>query len=269
MHPELFHLGPFVIRFYGVLLAISFILGTLWSIQRAKKQGIKSKLVMDLTIVIFISSLLGARFFYVIFHLEEFKENWIDVISPIQSSGDLGIGGLSLLGGVLLAIVSGIFFLRIKQESVWKFADVITPAFPLGIVITRIGCFLNGCCFGKPHEGSLGIVFPDNCPAGYTFPGLPLYPTQLFSSLKGLSVLAILLLLERYKKFDGFTFWVMVILFAIGRIIIDFYRYYESSMVLATIGNVSISVNQGVLVGLIIVAIFMLFYLKHRASRLG
>lgn len=267
MHPELVRLGPFVIRSYGALLALSFLLGVIWSIRRAKKVGVNPKYILDLAIVIFISSILGARIFYIIFHLEEFKGHWLDTVSPVQSSGDLGLGGLSMLGGVVLAIVSGIVYLRIKKQNVWQLADIVAPAFPLGIFLTRIGCFLNGCCFGKPDlQGSWGILFPESCPAGYTYPGIPLYPTQLFSSFKGLAILLALLLLEKFKKFEGYSFWLMLFLFGIGRFIIDFYRYYEPSMVLIRLSGVDFSVNQAVSLLIILISIFMWKHLRHKSK---
>lgn len=265
MHPELFRIGPFVAKSYGALLALSFILGVIWSIRRAKKGGLDPKYILDLAIVIFLSSIVGARFFYVIFHLEEFKGHWLDIVSPIQSTGDLGIGGLTMLGGVVLAILSGILYLKLKRQNVWQVADIMAPAFPLGIFLTRIGCFLNGCCFGKPVPDQFGgVIFPGDCPAGYTYPGIPIHPTQLFSSFKGLAVLILILWLERYKKFHGYTFWLMLGLFGLGRFIIDFYRYYEPSMVLARIGGIEFSVNQGVSLLIILISIAMAYVLSRK-----
>jgi phosphatidylglycerol:prolipoprotein diacylglycerol transferase len=265
VHPELFRIGPFVARSYGALLALSFILGVVWSIKRAKKVGLNPKYILDLAIVIFISSIVGARLFYVAFHLEEFKGHWLDVISPIQSTGDLGIGGLSMLGGVVLAILSGILYLRLKRQNIWQVADIVAPAFPLGIFLTRIGCFLNGCCYGKPaHEHAWGLIFPETCPAGFAYPSISIYPTQLFSSFKGLAILFLILWLERYKKFHGYTFWLMLGLFGLGRFIIDFYRYYEPSMVLASIGGIEFSVNQGVSLLVILISIAMAYLLSRK-----
>ncbi|OGC76598.1 MAG: prolipoprotein diacylglyceryl transferase [candidate division Zixibacteria bacterium RBG_16_50_21] len=268
MHPELIRFGPLAIRSYGLLLAISFLLGVIWSVRRANKVGVNPKIILDLTIVIFISSIVGARMFYVIFHLEEFRGHWLDVISPVQSNGDFVFGGLTMLGGVVLAVLCGIVYLRIKKQSVWKVADVLAPAFPLGIFLTRIGCFLNGCCYGKPSpQEAWGVVFPADCPAGYAYPGIHLYPTQLYSSLKGLLILIILVLLERYKKFDGYTFWLMLFVFGIGRFVIDFWRYYEPSMVLATIQGVSFSVNQGVSLIIIFVSATMWNLLRAKSHK--
>jgi phosphatidylglycerol:prolipoprotein diacylglycerol transferase len=239
-------------------------------VRRAHRVGVNPKFILDLTVVIFISSIAGARFFYVIFHLEEFRGHWLDVISPVQGNGDIVFGGLSMLGGVVLAVLSGMAYLRIRKQNVWKVADIVAPAFPLGILLTRIGCFLNGCCYGKPStQGAWGIIFPPDCPAGYAYPGIHLYPTQLYSSVKGLLILVILLLLERYRKFDGYSFWLMLLLFGIGRFIIDFWRYYEPSMVLTTIGGANFSVNQGVSLIIIFLSALMWNLLRIRSKLTG
>src|SRR5574341_659772 len=238
MHPELFRLGPFTVKSYGALLALSFLLGVLWSIRRAKRAGVDPKYILDLAIVIFISSIVGARAFYVIFHLDEFRGHWLDIISAIQSNGDLGIGGLTMLGGVILAIVSGIFYLRLKKQNVWQVADVLAPAFPLGIFLTRIGCFLNGCCFGKPVSDHAWVI-----------------------------IFVLVLFLERFKTFQGYSFWLMLALFGLGRFIIDFYRYYEPSMVLTKIGPVAFSVNQGVSIIIIVISAAMWNYLRLKPRR--
>ena len=252
MHSVIFKIGPVVVRSYGVFLTVSFAMGLWLALTRAKKWKVKPELVLDLFLVILISSVFGSRFFYVIFHLEEFKGHAWDVINPIQSTGELGIAGLSMVGGVVLAVGSGLLYLYLKHQKVWQVADLVSPSFMLGLGITRIGCFLNGCCYGKPTDSCLGVVFPYDSAAGYFNPDTPIYPTQLFHSGAGFLILFLLLWAERHKKFDGFTFWLMFSLFSLQRIIIDFFRYYESEMVFATIGTVHISINQAVLIPVVI-----------------
>jgi len=265
MHPTLFKIGIFEVRAFGALLALSFIIGIILAAKRGKKTGLDPKFIMDLGLVILVSSIIGSRFFYVIFHLEEFKGHWTDIFNPFQSSGEFGIAGLSMLGGVILAIACGIIYIILKKQPLWKIADIVAPSFVLGIGITRLGCFLNGCCFGEPTASFLGIVFPSDCAAGFTFSNVPLYPTQLFSSLKGFLIFFVVLFLERYKKFDGFTFWLMLLLFATGRFIIDFYRYYEPSMRVNLLG-MDWSVNQLLSVFIFIFSGFMLRILSRRKT---
>lgn len=129
----------------------------------------KPEKIIDLTLLVLISSLAGSRFFYVVYHLEEFQGHFWDVINPFQSSGEIGIGGLSMMGGVVLSVVAGVIYLFLKKMPVWKIADIVAPSFALGLGFARIGCFLNGCCPGKVTDSFLGVVFPPDSFAGYFF----------------------------------------------------------------------------------------------------
>ena len=258
MHPNLFKIGPLEIHSYGLMLAISFLLGILLAMHRAKKQNIEPDRIMDLSVVIVISAILGARFLYVIFHLEEFRGHWSDMINPFQSNGQIGIAGLTMLGGVLAALLFSILYLKIKKLPILKITDILAPSMGLGIFITRIGCFLNGCCYGTPTSSSWGMIFPPEGAAGYHFTNIPIHPTQLYSSFYGLIIFVSLLLIERWKKFDGFLLYSFFVFYGISRFIVDFYRYYEESMVIFTIGNLPISLNQGISLLMFLFGIIMI-----------
>mgnify|MGYP006290846141 CR=1 FL=1 len=246
MHPILFKIGPLEIRSYGFMLALSFLLGIWLATRRAKKQGVDPNHILDLSVILIISGIVGSRILYVLFHLQEFRGRWLDTINPVQSDGTIGIAGLTLLGGVILCFVAAFIYLRLKNLSFLKFADILVPAVGLGIFLTRIGCYLNGCCYGLPcdADSAFCVEFPLNSAAGSQFPGIPLVPTQLYSSLYGLIILVALLFAERWKKYDGFLLYLFIILYGVSRFIIDIFRYYEDSMVILTIGGLDISTNQ-------------------------
>lgn len=267
MHPTLFKIGPLEIHSYGLLLAVSFLLGILLASHRAKKQGVNPDSIMDLSIVIVISAILGARFLYVIAHLGEFRGHWLDVINPFQSNGQVGIAGLTMLGGFIAALVFGMLYLYLKKLPALKIADILVPSLGLGIFITRIGCFLNGCCYGIPTDMPWGMVFPTECAAGYHFTGIPIHPAQLYSSFYGLVILVSLLLLERIKKFDGFLLYWFLILYGFSRLTVDFFRYYEDSMVLFNIGNSPISLNQGISFLMIIMGFLLIILNLKKIKR--
>ncbi len=267
MHPTLIQIGRVAVKTYGFLLALAFLLGIWLSARRAKKDGMGSGWLPDLALIILISALAGARFFYVIFHLEEFQGHFWDMINPIQSSGEIGIGGLTMFGGLVLAVVCSLIYTLVKKLEVWRIADIIAPSIMLGLGIARIGCFLNGCCFGQPSSCSLGMVFPPDSPAGYFFPGIPIFPIQLVASFNGFLIFGILLFVERHKRFNGFTFWIMLGLYSVARFTIDFFRYYESSMIFTRIGGVPITVNQALTVATLFISIFVWNYLRLRSKR--
>jgi phosphatidylglycerol:prolipoprotein diacylglycerol transferase len=265
-------LGPVAVRTYGFLLALAFILGIWFSAKRAKNQGMGIDWLPDLSLIVLITAILGSRFFYVIRHLEEFKGHPWDMINPIQSSGEIGIGGLSMFGGLVLAIISSLIYLRLKKLNVQKIADIVAPSVMLGLGVARIGCFLNGCCFGKPTGSFLGVIFPPDSPAGFFFPDTRIFPIQLVASFEGFLIFGILLFIEKFKKsagsvgFDGFTFWSMLALYSVGRFTIDFFRYYEESMVFAKIGGISFSMNQALTVLIFIISLFMWNHLRLKAK---
>jgi phosphatidylglycerol:prolipoprotein diacylglycerol transferase len=99
----------------------------------------------------------------------------------------------------------------------------------LGEGFTRIGCFLNGCCFGTPTCSPFGLVFPSNSPAGATFLGQPIHPTQLYSSAAGFLLFFFALWLEKRKLRPGVLAAILLIVYSLFRFGIDFVRYYEDS----------------------------------------
>ena len=269
MHPVIFKIGAFELRSYGFMLALSFLFGIWLATRRAKNRGINPNDIMDLSVIILISSIVGSRLMYVVFHLDEFRGRWLDTINPFQSDGQIGLAGLTLLGGVLLAFISSYLFLRHRKLSFLKFADVVMPSVGLGIFLTRIGCFLNGCCFGLPCEHGHGwcVLFPDHSPAGDVFPGIPLIPAQLYSSLYGLIILFVLLAFDRKKRFTGFLFYLFLILYGIARFIIDLFRYYEDSMVLLTVVGKSLSMNQAISIAFVVLGVIGLVIGSDKAAK--
>ena len=151
-----------------------------------------------------------------------------------------------------------------KKLSFLKFADAIIPAVGLGIFFTRIGCFLTGCCYGVPTELPWGVVFPSGCAAHFHYGDAHLHPSQLYSSFYGLVIFFSLLLLEKKKVFDGFLLYWFLILYGISRFLVDFTRYYETSM---RVMGVGLSVNQVISLCMILAGVIFLFIgFKNRAK---
>lgn len=265
MHPVLFRIGPLAVHSYGLMLALSFLVGTYLATWRGRRLGLAPARMMDLAVYLMLSSAAGARLLYVVPHWEEFSGHPWDVINPFQNGG-VGIGGLTLYGGLISAVVVGIWFARRHRMPVWRVTDTMSPAIALGIFLTRIGCFLNGCCFGKPSSVPWAVVFPRSSAAGSMFPNTPIHPAQLYASFYGLAIFGILLSLERFKRFDGFTFWSFILLYSVARFGVDFVRYYEESMTLFYMGDVGISLNQGISVGFFVLGWVMLSVLRRKST---
>jgi phosphatidylglycerol---prolipoprotein diacylglyceryl transferase len=263
MHPVLFKFGNFQIHPYGLCLAISFLVGILWAARRAEKRGIRKDSVLDLAMIIIVCAIAGSRLFYVITHVEEFRGHWTDTFNPFQSSGEVGLAGLSMLGGVVLSLAAIVLFCRIKKIPLLGFCDSAAPSFAFGLALTRIGCFLNGCCFGKPCSLPWGVVFPLNSPAGSTLPEMRLHPTQLYSSLFDWILLAVLLLLDRKKRFNGFLTSIFFMGYGLFRFSIDFVRYYESSVQIH-IAGAAITFNQIISMSMALFGVALMLALRKK-----
>ncbi len=242
MHRVLFRIGRFSLHSWGVMVAFGFFVGLLAALRRAKKAGFPQKHIYDLAVVLIIAAIAGSRLWYVATHIDEFRGHWLDVINPFQG-GSFGIAGMAMVGGVFCAVISAAVFCAVKRINFWQIADIVAPTFLLGMFFGRWGCFLNGCCFGRPTSLPWGVVFPPGSPAGNTFPGVRLHPTQIYEALIDLIFfLAVTAWEKRGKRFSGQSFWVSFFLYGVGRAAVDYWRWYEPQEVFVRYlgGNLSI-----------------------------
>ena len=235
MHPEIFHIGPIPIRSYGLMLAISFILGLIYVQRVCKRDNKPFEQYITIAYIMIAGGIVGGRLFYVFAHLQEFSGNWTAVFNPFQS-GHFGIAGMNLYGGLLLAIIGTWVYCRIKKLPVLDVFDDFAPTVGLGLIFTRIGCFLNGCCFGTPCDLPWGVSFPAGSIPYSVFGDLHLHPSQLYSSLYGLFLFVILHLLLKHKRFAGQVVAVLFMVEAFFRFIIEYVRYYEEEMFFSFLG---------------------------------
>jgi phosphatidylglycerol:prolipoprotein diacylglycerol transferase len=112
-------------------------------------------------------------------------------------------------------------------------ADILSAGVALGIGLTRLGCFMAGCCFGRPTSLGCGVVFPADAPASLQFGHLAVHPSQLYGSGAGFLVFALLLILERVWNYRGATFGRFLFLYGLSRFVVDYSRYYEPEQLMA------------------------------------
>ena len=220
MYPRLFELGPVTVYTYGVLLAAAYLLGLKLAMVRAKARGLDSNRVLDLGIYIIISALIGAKLLLFATDAEMFVENPRELLTLARSGG-------VFYGGLILAVVVALVYIRRIGLPLWTTTDVFAPGIALGHVVGRFGCLFAGCCFGKPTTLPWGITFHDTFAATNvgTPLGVPLHPTQLYEAGAELIILGILLVTERKgRAYPGRTFWLYMLLYSVSRFIIEFYR---------------------------------------------
>ncbi|UCF05747.1 MAG: prolipoprotein diacylglyceryl transferase [bacterium] len=251
MHPVLVELGKLRVYSYGLMLALSFFIGILLASRRAERRGIEKEILFDLCIILVIASVIGSRGLYIITHRDHYH-SLLDIVALWQ-------GGATYYGGLVLAIICAVVFVRRKRIPFFRVADICAPSIALGVFLTRVGCFLSGCCFGRPTECVLGLVFPNHSPAGYTFSDTHIHPTQLYSSFYGLVIFGLLMVLDRWNRFDGFTFSLLCILYGIARFIVDFFRFYEST---SMVGDF-ITVSQVTSLALVLAGVLLLVVLPR------
>lgn len=270
MHRILFRLpipfppGHFDIATYGVMIAIGVAVAVLTGVFRARESGEKTNDVLDLALWVLIAGMVGARVFYLISDMDWTGESK-SFLNVVKVFFQFRQGGLIFYGGLLLAIAVGIVYLVAKNLSVWKFADIVAPSVAIGIAFARIGCFLNGCCWGKrcPENFPFALIFPKgSLAASYGEGGVPLYPTQIISCVNATLLFVVFSIIYRRKRFDGQVFWLFVAAYAATRFSIEFLRGDNQPVFL----NV-FTVSQGVSLFLLPTSLLLLFVLRARAKR--
>jgi phosphatidylglycerol---prolipoprotein diacylglyceryl transferase len=209
MHPVLFTIGSIKIYSYGVMLAIAFLLAFNLASRRCELFGVKKDSLNNLAIILLISGITGARLLYVFSNWHYFAASPLDVFM-------ISSGGLVFYGGLIFSSAAGIIYAKRAKLSILDAADLIIPFLALGHSIGRIGCFLNGCCFGKPTDSIFGICFPHSIGK--------VYPTQLFSSMGLFFIFILLLYIQKKRVFKGEIISIYLILYGTFRFFIEFLR---------------------------------------------
>ncbi len=207
MHPILFKIGSITIYSYGVMIALA-VLVCAWALSKdAKTYKISSDVIFDLMFWTVAWGMLGARIFYVFLYWDYFKQNLLEIIM-IQH------GGLAWQGGLVGGLGAGIWFVHRKKLPLRFTLDLVAPYVALGQAIGRIGCFLNGCCYGRP--AAWGIYFPVH--------QAKLIPTQLFEAGGLFLAFLILKYVQTKPHRVGMIFILYLWLGAIERFIVEFFR---------------------------------------------
>lgn len=257
MHPTIIQFGSFAIHSYGLLLAVAFLLSIQIFMVRGRARGIPEDKLSTLSLWLLVLAIIGGRALFVFTHWNDYAQDPLGVIR-------LWEGGLMLYGGYFLAIAGGIVYVRRVGLPVWRIADAAAPSMAIGVGIGRIGCYLNGCCFGLPSHLPWAVHFPPESYSNSVFPGQALHPSQLYMAGAGIALFVATLALDRKPRFDGWLFWVYVAMDATLRFVIDFTRYYDETSFIGRAGSLSFNVNQVLSAILFLAAMIMLRVLSRR-----
>jgi len=198
MYPIIFEFGPFKVYSYGLMVAAAFIVATFLASQEAARQKVPAEKIFNLSICLVVAGVLGARLLYILQNLEFYA------ISP-ASILMLQEGGLSFYGGFILAVICAVIFLKRQELPVFATLDIIAPYLALAQAIGRVGCFLNGCCYGIGG-----------------------HPVQLYASLNLLLIFVILRVVQSKTKaehhFAGRDFLFYCLLYSFSRFFMEYLR---------------------------------------------
>lgn len=217
MQPIAFQLGPVTVHWFGVCIALAFLAGMWTAARRAPLTGIAGEHIADLVVPwLLIGGIIGARTMFVVTYWhDEFAGKPLWEIFMIQR------GGLVFYGGLIGASLAVVIFALIKKLSVWKLADILAPSIALGSMFGRIGCLMNGCCFGRACDLPWAIRFPHDHATG----GQPVHPTEIYDSLLNLALyLGLAWLFRHRRKFDGQIFSIYLMCYAVTRSTVELFR---------------------------------------------
>ena len=214
MYPDLFHIGNLNVHAYGFFLAIGFIFGIFRMIKIAPKYNIEKNDVIDLGIYMLIAGIVGSRLLYVLTNLSSYT---------LGEAFCLWKGGLSFHGAIIAGLLVGYIYSKIKKIHILTLLDLICPSVCIGYGFTRIGCFLNGCCYG------IDSSMPWAC-SMFTDHGITTCePVQLYACAISFLMFFILTKFEFKKDKPGYVFTWYLILYGIYRYLIEFIRHHIAS----------------------------------------
>ena len=235
------------------MMACAFLAGLWTATRRARLVNVHGDIIADVTLWLMAGGILGARIVYVTtYWKQEFAGQPFSEVFMIQH------GGLVYYGGLIGSTVAGIIYLAWKKLPVWKIADILAPSIALGSIFGRIGCLLNGCCYGRTCDLPWAIHFPP----GHETHGAAVHPTEIYDALLNLILYVFLAWLFRRKHFDGQIFVTYLIIYAIFRSLAEYFRGdYPTDHV-----HAGLTSAQLVSVPIFVTGIVLALFLSRRAA---
>lgn len=258
---------------YGFMLMIAFIASTILLVNRGKREdwAIPSDTVLDLMTFIIIGGIVGARVLYVALEWDtQYGPNasGVDYATAAEAwkaallnVAKINEGGLSFHGGILGALLFGFFYTAARKLNFLKMVDFVAPAVPIGGFFGRLGCFLNGCCYGIATGTMPGIemkVLGD---------GIARHPAQLYEAGGHLLIFAWLAATEKSAKFPGHLFLRFIVGYSWVRFVVEWFRFDETAEKLAELPGLGwITVAQAASLVVIILGSLLIWFMTRMAE---
>ncbi len=211
MRPVLFHIGSYSVYSYGVFLFLAFLVGVAVAGREMRNKGLDATAVYAVGAVAAVSGVIGARLFYILGHWGEFSGKWSSVL-------DVNMRGLVFYGGLALAVPACALTVKKMGLPVGKVADAVGLTLPLSLAVARVGCFLNGCCGGKPSGLPWAVTFPGSSTS--------VHPTQIYELILDLILFLFLFFRRRKMVRDWDLFLLALGGYGALRFLNEFFRYH-------------------------------------------
>ena len=219
LSPIIFQIGPFALRWYGLMYVAAVLVGVWLAGKEAerRKLPITADEIMNFGLLAMFSGILGGRIYYVVFNWDFYGRNLWEI-------PQIWHGGLAIHGGLVGGVLAGFLYLRNHPVPTFAFADSVAPSIMLGQVFGRFGNFMNGDAHGVPTDSMFGIVFPAESIAGRQFPDMTIHPVMLYELVLNLIWFLILRKLRLRDHKASFVFCMYFILYSIGRAAVSGFR---------------------------------------------
>lgn len=262
MRPILFQIGNFPVRSFGTMAVVGFLVSLWWARRMADKrmqtelEGSPRRMdpdsLGDLWVFTLLFSILGSRLLFVLLEMPSYFTQPLEIFK-------IWSGGMSLHGGLLGGVGYLLYTSRKRKIPLLVLGDIIAPLFSLIYVFGRIGCFLNGCCYGITCDLPWAVRFHDEKVLGMLTP--PSHPTQLYGSFAGLVIFGILTRWERYPRRDGELFWGLCALYGFYRGLVEFLRAGATSSYLSP--NIHLTLTHVISLFMVLLGLFGLYWLRR------
>lgn len=243
MYPILFHIGPIPIRAYGLFIILGSLAGVWLAHRRASRFGIDPEFVLDVFLPALAAGVAGARLLYVLLeYLQDPTPYWQDPWLPFK----VWRGGLSFHGGLFAGLAVVLGMAKRRGVPLLPFMDLAAPAVPLAHAIARIGCFLNGCCYGRPTDLPWACVFEVEASGRWTPPS---HPTQVYAALGNLLICGAILWFQGRPRPEGTSAWLYFLLYSVKRFVVEHFRAGATAVV-TPLGGLTVGQIASLLIGL-------------------
>ena len=240
MYNDILTIGSVTIHGYGLMIAIGIMVALFVGDFRAKKRGLNGDLIYGLTLTTVVLGFLAARILFIITEWQDFLKNPMDYFTG---------NGFVVFGGIIGGAITIWAYCRIKKMDFLDYLDLMIPSVALAQGFGRIGCFLAGCCYGKETDSFLGVTFTHS---HYAPNNVKLFPSQLVMSAGDFVIAAILLIYAKKERSKGKTSALYLILYSVGRFLVEFTRNDDRGFV----GALSTSQFIGIFIFIVGMAAF-------------